>query len=1536
MILQNGIFQVNQPSVPETIHGEQSAASVSTVRDCVSLPEPAQTQHAVSSMTALGPVSAPEVNVQQQEREPILASHNCSGEKHSASTENTVTLNANDFTMLLQSMLRPTTHGISYDKNIIPSFDPTQKNQKIEIWIAKVNECAKIYKWSDEQTSHFALPKLSGHAQKWYEGLQTILLTWPEWQERLIKAFPSESNYGALLSDMLDRRMKMGDSIDSYYFEKMSLLNACDIKGKRAVDCLIFGIDDRMIRSSASSARLNDPEDVLKFLKDLGRESDFRFNKHKNNFSNSKEMYCNKCNKTGHRSAQCRSVITEITCFNCKEKGHTFQKCSKPIVKCDSCNRIGHKSSDCFQNKSKETFQNKSTSNLKNFEKRTLLTRSNKTDAKFRKEALINDNIKIECYIDFGSDCTLVSREVVEQNSLPKFEDNLPTIRGFGNNVCTPLGRTQIKLTLGEVTALIDAYIVEASMLSEPLLVGQNFTERPEVVVIKTNHQLDILKQNVPTEFSHLPINDNNDKIVLRIMTNSIVNNLEFVDCMHTDKATCDILVENSIRNTGQTDYGILGGVYHLDEGKCTIGVQNFSHKTINFHKGTVLVRANTIVDPGRDNKIEFLDCNRISNKSNLSPIDPNDININKKLSQTQRDSIVNLVNKYRPCFAQELSELGCTSLTEMNIELNDNSPVVHRPYRLSYSERQIVRDMVQELVANDIAEESSSSYASPIILVTKKTGGYRMCVDFRSLNSKTKKDHFPMPRIDDQLDMLNGSKYFTSLDLASGYYQIPLNPNCKHLTAFITPDGLYQFKKMPFGLVNSPAVFQRTINKVLGNTRFNSALAYMDDILIPGKSFDEELYRLEETFKLLQEAGLTLNLKKCHFFKDNLEYLGYEIGEDGIRPGQAKITAVEQFPTPRNVHEVRQFIGLASYFRKFIEHFATIARPLTDLTRKECVWHWGSDQENAFRKLKEALIQRPLLGIYDPGNETFLHTDASKYGLAGILMQKSDSGLMKPIAYFSRKTTLDEQKYHAYELETLAAIASLQRFRVYLLGLKFTLVTDCNALRATFTKRDLIPRIARWWIAIQEYNFNIQYKPGHTMSHVDALSRNPQPGETEHNTDFIPSILKITHEDWLVSLQLKDSNIQHIRSLLESEEYAEVKKNYKIKNNRLFRLVNNELKWVVPKSARFQLCKLNHDDIGHFSIEKTLDKIQKDFWFPKMKRFIKKYVRSCLECAFSKEPTGPKEGYLHPIHKVNRPFDTVHVDHLGPFVKSTKGKAYLLVLVDGYTKFCLLKPLQNLKSSLTIRALDDVFSIFGYPNRLISDQGSSFTARDFKKFCEESKIKHILNAVASPRANGQVERYNRTILDALTAYTDKLGEKLWDSVLGKLQWGMNNTLNKGIGKTPSEALFGVQSVSKGDNVFSDILNDIRQSNSIEDIRDKIDTHIEKDQQLQKLRYDKKRTKARIYSEGDLVKLLKPTPSNDGKSKKLLPKYTGPFRITKVLDNDRYEVASIVGTNIAKKNYSNIWAADRIKPWITTYSDHNSDSNSNSEQSHSE
>lgn len=418
--------------------------------------------------------------------------------------------------------------------------------------------------------------------------------------------------------------------------------------------------------------------------------------------------------------------------------------------------------------------------------------------------------------------------------------------------------------------------------------------------------------------------------------------------------------------------------------------------------------------------------------------------------------------------------------------------------------------------------------------------------------------------------------------------------------------------------------------------------------------------------------------------------------------------------------------MGLASYFRKFVKGFGEIARPLTNLLKKDITWQWSTDQTSSFDELKARLIERPILALYDPKLETELHTDASSLGLGGILMQwQTNPRALKPVAYFSRQTTPEERHMHSYELETLAVVCSLKKFRVYLLGLTFTVFTDCNALKTTLTRRDLIPRIARWWLQICEFDFTIQYRAGLKMAHVDALSRNAvseQANEASQVFDNFPNVLNISSDNWLLTLQLADSELERITKILKpdkNEEAADIKKNYTIKDNVLYRKVDDQLRLVVPKNARWQICRNNHDDVGHFGFAKTLERIQSKYWFPKLRKFVKKYVAACINCAYNKDSASKApSGHLHPIDKVGIPFHTLHLDHVGPFVGSKLRNNYILTIVDGFTKYLFARPVRDTKTKSVIKILESLFYDFGTPTRIISDRGTAFTSSQFKSFC--------------------------------------------------------------------------------------------------------------------------------------------------------------------------------------------------------------------------
>ncbi|XP_076299604.1 uncharacterized protein LOC143218356 [Lasioglossum baleicum] len=326
-----------------------------------------------------------------------------------------------------------------------------------------------------------------------------------------------------------------------------------------------------------------------------------------------------------------------------------------------------------------------------------------------------------------------------------------------------------------------------------------------------------------------------------------------------------------------------------------------------------------------------------------------------------------------------------------------------------------------------------------------------------------SRREVYEEKRRNDQLDRLRGQKHYTSLDLFSGYYQVLVDPKSRDKTAFVSPDGQYQFKRMPFGLCNAPSVFQRMINTVLGSLKYDIALAYLDDVIIPSMTVEEGLARLTTIFTVFREAGLTINLRKCHFFKSQIEYLGFEVSALGIQPSERKVECVRSFPTPKTARDVRSFVGLASYFRRFVKGFALIAKPLTDLLKKNEKFIWETTQNNAFETIKRMLISKPVLTIYDHSAKTEVHTDACASGLGAVLLQQQNGKDWHPISFYSRKTTSEEAKYHSFELEALAIVCALERFRVYLIGIHFVIKTDCNSLKMLGSKRDLNPCIGRW-----------------------------------------------------------------------------------------------------------------------------------------------------------------------------------------------------------------------------------------------------------------------------------------------------------------------------------------------------------------------------------------------------------------------------------------------------------------------------------------
>lgn len=1379
--------------------------------------------------------------------------------------------------------------GLQGSQNVIPDFDPQSKSQTIKHWLGKINEIANVYGWSDRQTIFYSLPKLTGLARKWYDGLTTVKYTWAEWQVKLLNAFSCEENYGELLTEMLARKSRKNESLEEYYYDKIMLINRCNLSGKEAVDCLSHGIFDNNIRMNIQGARFREPEQVLKYFRSVATRS----------YDMTKTFKpVSRVNNDQKRA----SSISSVRCYNCHEPGHIVSKCPKPVVKCRKCRRYGHVEVNCsmglIANKSREYTEAK--------EKVLSITENNRDNDKYFKDVVVHGQ-KMRAFVDFGSQCTIMREDLGKRLGVPIDKNNLPVLTGFGKSIVRPSARIIARVILDGVDEEIEIYLVDLQWLCADILIGHSLTELPGVRVYKTDSILFMYKDLLASG-SRVRVTSTVTNRIFGVTTVAIATTPQISGLLYIDTELC--------MREGK-EYAILPGIYTVNAGFGSVLVIGLSCKEFTLDASTLLARASIISNTPQQHSpqrsVGDVNILRVNIDDTDCKILKEQIIIDADLDEQVLEQLLSTLNSRRDCFAFSLAELGKTSLAEMQINLKDSVPVTYRPYRISLAEREKVKTIVNELLDSGIIRESTSEYASPIILVAKKNGEVRMCVDYRALNHKTVKEKFPMPLIDDQIDKLSGQVFFSTLDLASGYHQVPVSESSKHLTAFVTPDGHYEYNRMPFGLTNAPAVFQRLILNLLKQRNIPGVLAYMDDVIIASRSLSEGIDRLSAVLDLIKKANLTLNLKKCHFFKRTIEYLGFEISSNGVRPGLRKIEAVSEYRTPENVHEVRQFIGLVSFFRRFVAGFACIAKPLTSLTRSNVVWAWGDEQEKAFKELKAVLISRPVLAIFNPEYLTELHTDASASGLGGILLQRADdSKPLHAVAYFSRQTSKDEQHFHSYELETLAVVASLNRFRVYLLGIEFKVVTDCNALRTTLTKRDLIPRIARWWLLVQEYTFTIEFRPGSQLVHADALSRNSI-NVSDVNNRYV---MQIGDVHWLQSVQMSDPRLIYIKAVLDSKstEAKDIQDKYELKEGKIYKKINGELRWAVPKDARWKICQQCHDESGHFAFEKTLEKITRDYWFPRMTQFVKKYVRACIPCAYAKQVGGKRQGELHPITKPSVPFQCLHIDHLGPFIKSKKGNTYILGIIDSFTKFIILRAVKNTKSKTSINVLRDVFSLFGTPKTLISDRGSSFTSNEFKLYVRSTGLKHILNAVATPRANGQIERYNRSILSALIALCHGYDDRNWDLHVADVQWSLNNTVNQSTGKCPTKIIFGRESVNKNESHLHELGHgEPITTEAIEKIRGEATSNIELQQNKMKLRYDKKRCNARKYKVGDLV-MVEKSARTPGESNKLIPPFNGPYKVTAVFDHDRYEVSSVEG--YSKKKYKNVFPVDKMKPWI--------------------
>lgn len=748
---------------------------------------------------------------------------------------------------------------------------------------------------------------------------------------------------------------------------------------------------------------------------------------------------------------------------------------------------------------------------------------------------------------------------------------------------------------------------------------------------------------------------------------------------------------------------------------------------------------------------------------------------------------------------------LGVTSLIQHRIETGNAAPIRQRYYRLSPEKQRILIEQVDEMLSLDVIEPCESAWSSPVLIVNKKNGQPRFCLDSRKLNSVTKRDAYNLPYISEILDNLRDARYLSSLDLSKAFWQIPIAAEDREKTAFYVPGrGTFCFKRTAFGLTNAPATQQRLVDLLFSEFGLK-VFAYLDDVIIISEDFNSHMTLLLRVLDKLKQANLTVNLEKCNFFRSQLKYLGYVVDSTGLRTDPAKVEAILNYPTPKSRKDLKRFLGTATWYRRFVPNFSTIAGPLNKLTSSKKgtpPFKWTPEADSAFQKLKECLVSAPVLSCPDYSKPFEVHTDASSYGVGAMLTQSID-GKEHPIAYMSKSLTAAEKNYSITERETLAVITALEHWRCYIEnGQQFTVYTDHSALKWFLSLSNPTGRLARWGVRLSAFNFVIKHRRGVDNVIPDALSRSV-PVSAIGSSTYVD-----TKDPWYKSI--------YHGCLNDPSKFA----NFIIKNNKLFRLSKNkhemtsEFSWkeVVPTEFREPIIHENHSEpkAGHMGIFKTYRRLALRYYWPGMYKDVVKFVSTCDKCLAYKAQNHQHLGEMGRPKQCSRPFQMISIDLMGPLPTTKKQNNYILVITCCFSKFCSIFPIKKATAVIITKILEEsVFLVHGIPQTVLMDNGTQFTGKLTDALFQKYRIPNIyFTPKYTPQVN-LVERYNRTIITCLSTYVND-DHRSWDLFIPEVQFAINNSVNEATGFTPSFLVFGRELVSCGSHyIDNDLGNEI-------------------------------------------------------------------------------------------------------------------------------
>ncbi|XP_058817493.1 uncharacterized protein K02A2.6-like [Topomyia yanbarensis] len=729
-----------------------------------------------------------------------------------------------------------------------------------------------------------------------------------------------------------------------------------------------------------------------------------------------------------------------------------------------------------------------------------------------------------------------------------------------------------------------------------------------------------------------------------------------------------------------------------------------------------------------------------------------------------------------------------------VEIPVDQNIQPVQQPYRrppIALEEK--IETKLKLLLNQEIIESVTgpSPWVSPMVPVIKDNGDIRLCIDMRRANQAVIRESHPLPLVDDLLGSVKGAVRFSKIDIKDAYHQIENSERSRPVTTFLTKNGLFRYKRLTFGVSCAPELFQKVMESLVAGLQ--GVIVYLDDILVYGTTVDEHDVRLKSFLNRLLEYNVLINKDKCIYNVEKLEFLGHELSINGVRPTESRIAALQNFRDPLNVSELRSFLGLVGYVGRFIPNLAAKTDPLRQLLRSGSAFNWTDKEKSAFRLIKEALSNISYLGFFNPKDQSKLITDASPTGLGAILLQENIAGETRVIAYASKALTDLEKKYFQTEREALSLVWGVEKFRHYLLGVRFTLLTDCKALKFLFSPRSRpCARIERWVLRLQGYSYEIEHISG-SANLADAFSRLSVSSNAQFDRSTEAYIRYVSNQAVPEALTFKDivdatnndKTIQEVVKALQCNRQEDIPSEYKPFMNEMYFAEGALLRGtrlIIPESLRERVIQIAHE--AHPGIEAMKRRLRQKVWWPSMDKQVSIAVKSCKSCVLVSSLGAPE-----PLLRTKMPekaWTDIAIDFMGPLPSGHS----LLVIVDYFSRFTEIIVMKQTTAKRTIEALHETFCRFGVPESIKSDNGPQFISEELQQFCSEYGIELRKTTPYWPQANGEVERANRTILKHLKISQESSNSDwMWDLRTFLLMF--NSTPHATTGLAPSSLMFG-------------------------------------------------------------------------------------------------------------------------------------------------